>query len=195
MYLLFLLLIASTSYADISQLRTYPSEITITFDALEVIKIPEKASARERKRYEAMTPEMISYERFIRVVNALVDDGDVNLEFYDKNDRLLEQKAITNSSQPSPKYIFFMDRDSGRKFNGVRDVYMIPDNAHYFQIVVRNGKEKHIATHPDFQNSDKVLISQYEGISAIRKVMMQVELLGTKTNITTRLGLFHFPRL
>ncbi len=191
--LFILLMMTSMTYADISKVQPYPSEITVTFDALEVIEIPEKISRKERRKYESIKPEVISYQRFIRIINSLdLKSGEeVSLNFYDIDDKLISKNIITNTTEPTPKYIFFMDRDSGRNFKGFLDTYHIPSNAHYFQIVANNK----VVTHPDFEKKDKVLISQYQISKDSRKLMVQVELLGTSSNILARLGIFYFPRL
>lgn len=210
-FFIILFSIQTTNHADISKLRAYPSGIVVKFSAPEFsppaapAKPPrwawqrrklEKEEAKRKAEAEANPPKMISYKRFLRIINAtdLQENQYVSLDFYNANDEIILQQTITNSKKPTPRYIFYMDRVSGKKFKGYLDHYHIPTDAKYFKINFYNAEKSIIFTaeHPDFENKDKILISQYNNLSPKQKIMVQIELLGTYQKSLTRIGGFYF---
>ena len=188
-------------YADISKIRMFPSGITVSFEApVKVIPVeePKKRSWR-RKKEEPTEPKPIQMEKFskfIRIINSikLNNDNNIKLVFYNDKDEAIAEEIITNSVQPSAKYVFFIDRNTSRNFQGLLDVYHIPDNAKYFLIGIFDKDNILISTasNPNFGADNKIQLLNYYALSPNQPSMLQIELLGKEQNILTRVGAFYF---
>ena len=208
--LLSLLLTPLFIHADISKIRMYPSGITVSFEAPEKVVIeeeeeeaPKRRSWRRKKEEVKVKPipkaiKMEQFTKFIRVINSIEenDENKVKLVFYNDKDEVISAEIITNSTQPSAKYIFFIDRNTSRNFQGLLDIYHIPDNAEYFFVGVFDKDNNIISTasHPDFGTDNKIQLLNYYALSPNQPSMLQIELLGKEQNILTRVGAFYFVR-
>ena len=203
--LLSLLLTPLFIHADISKIRMYPSGITVSFEAPEkIIPVeedpPKKRSWRRKKEVvEKPVPKPIKMEqftKFIRVINSIEesDENKVKLVFYNDKDEVISAEIITNSTQLSAKYIFFIDRNTSRNFQGLLDVYHIPDNAQYFLVGVFDEDNNPISTapHPNFETDNKIQLLHYYALSPNSPSMLQIELLGKEQDILTRVSAFYF---
>ena len=192
-------------HADISKIRMFPSGISVSFEAPAKVIIKEEEAPRKRswrrKKEEVVEPlpEVITMEKFtkfIRIINSIKpnDDNKVKLVFYNDEDEVVAEEIVTNSTQPSAKYVFFIDRNSRRNFQGLLDVYHIPDNAKYFLVGVFDKNNTLIATasNPDFGTDNKIQLLNYYALSPNQPSMLQIELLGKEQNILTRVGAFYF---
>ena len=197
---IFFLLFSSTIYADISTLRAYPASIKASFIVPEKIKVPEETDYKKKRRKrgkkeELVAPAMIQHNRFIRIVNTLSLEKKqyTAILFYDENNTLIEKKIVLDTDKPSPEYISFMDKTSYNNFKGKLDVYDIPEEAEYFIFAVIDEEDNIIATanHENFNNNNQVQIVNFQKIRPADRAILQVELLGTKENLFTRVGIFH----
>ncbi len=202
-FFLGLLLNPFVMYSDISKIKIYPSGITVNFNAPPKTIVVEKSVKKPwyKKNTAPIEPAIIStdkFKKFIRVINSIKHSEDTTLKlvFYDNINEVISEEVITNSIKPSPKHIFFIDRNSDRNFQGVLDIYHIPENAQYFLIGFFNKDNIRISTvsHPDFGKDNKIQILDYNKLSPNRPTMLQIELLGQKQNILTRIGAFYFVK-
>lgn len=193
-------------YADISKIRMFPSGITVSFEApAKVIPVEEEAPKKRswRRRKEEVEVEPVpqaivieKFSKFIRVINSIEqsDNNKIKLVFYNDKDEVISAEIITNSVQPSAKYIFFIDRNTRRNFKGQLDIYHIPDNAQYFLVGIFDKDNNIVSTasHPNFGTDNKIQLLNYYTISPNRPSMLQIELLGEEQSILTRVGAFYF---
>ncbi|MGL5955681.1 MAG: hypothetical protein ACRC0X_03640 [Brevinema sp.] len=215
MYFLLLLFISTTIHADISKLQLIPSGIKVKFEASPLIEEKEekqkkrlsrraarKAEEERLKQAElaALTPppQLVRFTRFIRIINAIpLNEGEyLTIDFYNDNNKLISQQIVSNTTKPSPHNIFYMDRNTGRFFQGLFDNYHIPKDTSNFQIGIYNKNKELInyAEHPDFSKKTQIPISQYNKLAPTREIMLQIEILGQSDKILTRVGAFYFPR-
>lgn len=197
-----LFLFSSPHFADISKLRIYPSGISVSFMASAYVPEPSKKKSRwgrRKKKVEKVLPApIVEFSQFIRVINGLKmpKHYQASIIFYDEKDLVISYQTITNTSKPSPQHIFYMDRQTGSKFKGFLDIYNIPENAQYFQLSIIDQKQTVIvsATHPYFDENNKIQIQNYRKISPRQPSMLQIEAYGDKQNIFTRAGVFYFTQ-
>jgi len=203
---LVLLLNPFSIYAEISKIRVYPSGITVSFEAPAKVISVEKDPPKKRPWYKKKKEEVIDpipqpiviekFTKFIRVINSIEqkDDSKIKLVFYNDKDEIISEEIITNSVRPSAKYVFFIDRNSSRNFQGLLDIYHIPDNAKYFLVGIfdKDDNAIDIASHPDFGTDNKIQLLDYYAFSPNKPSMLQIELLGKEQNILTRIGGFYF---
>ncbi|MGL4677736.1 MAG: hypothetical protein ACRCWI_08770 [Brevinema sp.] len=216
MYLLLLLLfISNVLHADISKLQLIPSGIKVKFDVPPLIeekeappqkklsrwaarKAKKEAEKKQQQQEEVPIPQLVRFTRFIRVINAVTLNAEeyLTIDFYDNNNKLISQQIITNTPKPSPNNIFYMDRNTGRRFQGFIDHYHIPKNTSYFQIGIYNKNKELIyyAEHPDFTKKTQIPITQYNALGSKKAVMFQIEVLGQSDKTLTRIGAFYFPK-
>lgn len=215
-----ILVLTTNLYANISQIPLYPSGISVEFktpkkiipqiEALEDNSKAKKSKLRKlKKKKEQQVEENLSkksvetstefekFSRFIRVINStdnVEEDLQVALIFFDTNNNIIEKNIITNTVKPSPKYIFFMDRQTGRSFKGKLDIYYIPEDASSLSVAILDEDNNIIkqTTHPGYNKDHQIKISDYNKIGGNNKVMLQFEILGSSNTLLTRIAAFKF---
>jgi len=199
--LLFLLcIISNTFYASLSQVPVYPSSIKVSFIAPSklVFKDNNKRRSRRKKKNEKVISNTIPFKvnKFIRVINSISDIPDsysLALVFYDSNNNIININSVTNSQKPSPTYIFYMDRKSNRKFQGMRDIYHIPRDAFSYNISILDTNINIILSTEHEYYDDKVfLIDNFVNIHKNNNLMLQFEITGTFKDFLTRISFFKF---
>ncbi|MGL4394801.1 MAG: hypothetical protein ACRCS8_06225 [Brevinema sp.] len=201
-HLLFIFMAFTTieSYAAIKNVPVYPSGIKVSFRGEQTI-ITEEPLVEKRKRKKprmvvTTNVQTVATPRMIRVINSVKGiQANENLAFiiYDAEDKAIEHHIITNTTQPSPTYIFFMDRQTGRDFKGKLDIKFLPENAHSFSVAIIDKKNNitHQTSHEAYNKNKKILVSDYKKTGR-NKTMLQFEVLGTAEKTLTRIAAFQF---
>lgn len=189
---IFILLGTNVSYG----IQIYPSGISVDFDA------PSEAT---RKNYLLQNTEEIEKEslktyRIIRVINGLKDipsKESLALVFYNNKNKVIGHQMIVDSKKLGANEMFFIDRNSGRNFQGLLDIYSIPKKTVSFALAFVNQKGKVLAQpfkHPDFNEQNQITLEQFLNISPAKNIMLQYEINGTYENPDVKLVGFHFVK-
>ncbi len=192
-YLILFLLINTTNYA----IQVFPSGIEVSFDAP---KKPSRKTMLIQREEDSIEKNLKSY-RIIRVINSIsnLPKGEfLALVFYDKKSDIIETIKISISEKPNPNHVFFIDRDTGRYFKGMKDIYLVPKKAVSFGLAFIDRKKKVLTTdvfeHPDFEETGHISIETLISIDTSDDTMLQYEVLGDYTKPNIKLGAFRFVR-
>ncbi|MGL4562560.1 MAG: hypothetical protein ACRCVW_01715 [Brevinema sp.] len=200
---LILFAIGHNSYAKTKNIPTYPSGIKVNFTINEekIIveeKIEEQQKSRRKKKIRNIITNVTSttVPRFIRVINSISDLNEqeyLSLLIFDADNNIIESHIVTNTIKPTPDYIFFMDRQSGRSFKGKFDLYHFPKNAVSFTVAIIDQDHNIIypTSHPGYNANQQITIAEFKEI-ARNKTMLQFEVLGSAKKNLTRIAAFQF---
>lgn len=203
MYYIILLMTSIISmpiYANINEIPIYPSGIQVSFTAPPkpvYEQSVKKYHWQKRKEKFISNTLPIKVNKFIRIINSISDipsNQSLALIFYDSNNQVITTYAITNTIKPLPAKIFFMDRNSGRKFQGMRDIYDIPSEASDFNIGIIDDETTNIVSltkHTAYHQST-FSIKKFKTINPKNKLMLQFEILGSVKDMLTRIAFFKF---
>lgn len=187
-FLMFIILFTSSMFANIVP---YPSGIKVSFEATKKIKKDEFLIQKESFSNSQTT------SRFLRIINGVSDipkGNSLGIVFFNEKGKIIKHIAITNTAKPDPNSIFFIDRNSGRQFQGFIDIYSFPKKAETFSIGIINKSGKLITplSIPKFDKKNQLSIDFLESLDSKKSFMWQIEISGTiKTNIS-RLNAFYF---
>lgn len=176
------------SYSDISTLRLFPSFIKVDF----TIPVEIQESTKKNKKEQTETTSQ-TFDKLIRVINSVpLISNNMSLVFYNEENEIIDQILITNSGQPAPQFITFMDRSSNRKFQGKLDLYQIPKNAFSFSIAITDADNKivNLVKHDLFDQNNSVLLSDYYKLYSQKKILLQFEVVGQEDNLRVVIGAF-----
>lgn len=189
--LLKLLLILYT-FPIYGQIRTYPSGIDVNFEAQKKGKRSEYLiQFTKDSTHSNLT------SKFIRIINgtsSLPKKSYVGIIFYNEHGKKLKHIIIKDTKKPTPKQIFFMDRNSGKHFQGMLDIYYIPKDTVSFSVGIINKKGEMVIplSHPDFDKNNSLPLQKWLKTSPNKPTMLQFEITGTDDNFSLRLGAFYF---
>lgn len=199
-----------TTYSDISKISIYPSQIKVSFKAPKKTlptknvklkkqknkSVPDSKQVKNEQSTLVSAQEFVTFTKFIRIINGinLKNNNKTALIFFNENNESLEVNVVENSPKPQPHQIFFIDKSFGRHFQGKIDLYYIPENASYFIVGIINTQNRFlkVATHNNFSSGGKIYIADYNKIAPSKKIMLQIELLGSVDAILTRACAFSF---
>jgi len=176
-----------------SQIRTFPSGIKVDFEAK---KKGKRSEYLIQDKKNLLNKTKIS-SKFIRIIDGLSDLPKkyyIGIVFYNEDDKVLKYIKIKKIKKPSPKEIFFMDRNSGKKFQGTKDIYYLPKKTISFTIAIldKKGKIYSSLSHPNFDANNKLQLNKWLKTSPNKPVMLQFEVSGTFKNPSLRIGAFNF---
>lgn len=177
-----------------NKIPLFPSGIIVDFTA------PEKPKRKEYllQRESELEKKSLETYRIIRVINSLSqipEDEFLALIFYNKKNKVIGHQKIPLSPKPNANHIFFIDRNTGRNFQGLLDIYTIPKKSVSFALAYVNKKGKALSqpfSHPDFDENGKLSIEEFLNISPKKNIMLQYEVSGFYHKPNVKLGAFHF---
>ncbi|MGL4389095.1 MAG: hypothetical protein ACRCTJ_06865 [Brevinema sp.] len=204
---IFLMIIKANLYPSIKNIPLYPSGIKVSFTTSNEIISIEKSNGddtkkRRKKSKKVAEPvvtksiQQTNVSRIIRVINSinnLKSDENLALLFFDTDNNHIAKYIVSNTVKPTPEFIFFMDRKTGRDFQGKHDIYLIPEKAVSFSVKVINSKAHIIyeTSHSAYNKNKQILIDDFKKIGH-NKIMLQFEVLGSAENNLTRIAAFQF---
>lgn len=173
-------------------IQLFPSGIKVSFEA------PQKPSRKTYliQREEDIEQKNLTTYRLIRVINGInnIPEGQfLGLVFYNKRNRVIGNVPILKSKKLGPNSIFFIDRDSGRRFQGLVDNYLIPKKTVSFGLAYINKRgrvQSSPFTHPDFEENGHILLNTFLALNPKQNIMLQYEVVGTFENPQVKLGGF-----
>ncbi len=192
LFFLFSFLVSFSVLTNIYGIQIFLSGIDVDFVS------PEKPHRRNMLLQVEENDESLETDRFIRVINGMLDlpeDEYLALVFYDETQRVEDYHIITNSTMPTPDRIFHIDRNSGKYFLGLSDIYSVPKTTFSFglAVVTKKGKIIHTNfTHPDFDKNGQITLKELYTLPSDKKLMLQYEVIGTYDKPFIKLGAFHF---
>ncbi|MGL5955682.1 MAG: hypothetical protein ACRC0X_03645 [Brevinema sp.] len=179
---------------DNYSIQIFPSGIKVDFTS------PDKVTKNTilLQTEEATKQKSPDTHRVIRIINSIRDIPSqeyLALIFYNKKKKIIGHRIISNSQKPLPDHIFFIDRDTGRNFQGFIDIYRIPKQTVSFALAFIDKKGKVILQnfkHPDFDENQHISLEQLFAISPEKNIMLQYEIVGNYQNPAIKLAAFHF---
>ncbi|MGL4562559.1 MAG: hypothetical protein ACRCVW_01710 [Brevinema sp.] len=175
-----------------AEMKPYPSGIDVSF-LVNQNKITKKEFLIQ-KQNETNT---LKSSRFLRIINAvsdIPDDYDLAIVFFNKKGKKINHIIITNTTKPSPNKIFFIDRKTGKNFQGKLDVYAFPKKASSLSIGIINQKGRLLNSFsiPEFDKNNQLSLEFLKQFNPNKEYMWQIELSGTIENTVCRLNAFYF---
>lgn len=179
---------------DSFAIQLFPSGIKVSFESPSKPHRKNKLLQNDKLREE----KSLKTDRIIRVINGITDIPKktfLAMVFYNHKSKIIGHQIITNSEKPSVNNIFFIDRNSGKKFQGKFDIYSIPKKSVSFALAFVNKRGKVIQqnfTHPDFGENNMITLEQLYNIPSKKNLMLQYEVNGTYEQPNVKLAAFHF---
>ncbi|MGL4389094.1 MAG: hypothetical protein ACRCTJ_06860 [Brevinema sp.] len=187
--LIFLITVSTTSL--FGQIKPFPSGIKVSFEDKNPINkkyfLIQKSDETNSKKSS----------RFLRIINALTDipsEQKIAIIFYNKKGKRIEKLIITNTIKPTPEFIFFIDRKTGRDFQGKLDIYAFPQKATHFSIGIIDKKGKTLVPSliPEFDTNNQLAIDYLRQFDEKKSYMWQIEITGIIERQINRLNVFYF---
>lgn len=194
MSIIFAILMLITT--NIFSIQLFPSGISVSFES------PSKPNWKSilLQPEELRKEKSLKTDRIIRVINGITDIPNktfLGLVFYNKKNKVVGYQIITNSEKPLVNNIFFIDRNTGRNFQGKLDIYAIPKKAESFALAFVNKRGKVLKqnfTHPDFEEDNKISLDTLYNLPSTKNIMLQYEVIGTFEQPNVKLAAFHFVK-
>lgn len=191
---LFLFILSLVIVGESHAIQIFPSGINVEFVSPKKATWKTKLLQSEEQREE----KSLSTDRVIRVINSMSEipeDMFLALVFYNHKNKAVGYEIVKESSKPGSDKIFFIDRNTGRNFQGKLDIYGVPKKAETFALALVNKRGKvqvQNFTHPDFDENGQISIEKLYQLPSKKNLMLQYEVLGTGDKPNVKLGAFHF---
>ncbi|MGL4677737.1 MAG: hypothetical protein ACRCWI_08775 [Brevinema sp.] len=194
----YIIFILSVFYFSINSygIQLFPSGIKVDFTAPN--KITKKIILLQTE--EAAQQKSLDTYRIIRIINSIQDLPEkqyLALMFYNQKKKIIGHQIISNSQKPLPDQVFFIDRNTGKYFQGLVDIYSVPKQTVSFALAVINKKGKILQQnfkHLDFDENQHISLDQLFKITPEKNIMLQYEVIGSYQDPDIKLAAFYFVR-